>query len=379
MRSVVDVLFDLLRAVEQATPEVTGEIVASVAIAGVVFGVRYLARRYGGRLGSSPTESYRRLALSGLVSLVTALGVLLTIGVWGLLGALQSAYRDLGVRGLGADLVLVFVVLGLTYTLTSFVGRAIEVVTGSRGRITRHQREIIYRVSQVVLYSVAGLLIVALFTKDLQSLLVGAGFVGIVVGMAARQTLGAVLAGFVLMFSRPFEIGDWIELDEYEGTVTEITVFDTRIQTFDGEYVVIPNDVVSSQSVVNRSRKGRLRVEVDVGVDYDADPERAAAIAREAVGDLDEILRVPTPQVVLKEFGDSAVVLGVRVWIGNPSARRRWRARTAVIEAVKEAFDAEGLKIPFPQRELMARAEEDGFVLAGERRSVEPSADGGEP
>jgi small-conductance mechanosensitive channel len=310
---------------------------------------------------------------------VTALGVLLTIGVWGLLGALQSAYRDLGLRGLGADLVLVFVVLGLTYTVTSFVGRAIEVVTGSRSRISRHQREIIYRVSQVVLYSVAGLLIVALFTKDLQSLLVGAGFVGIVVGMAARQTLGAVLAGFVLMFSRPFEIGDWIELAEYEGTVTEITVFDTRIQTFDGEYVVIPNDVVSSQSVVNRSRKGRLRVEVDVGVDYDADPERAAEIARDAIRDLDEILRVPTPQVVLKEFGDSAVVLGVRVWIGDPSARRRWRARTAVIEAVKEAFEEAGLKIPFPQRELMARAEEEGFVLAGERRSVERSADGGEP
>jgi small-conductance mechanosensitive channel len=379
MRSVVDVLFDLLRAVERATPEVTGEIVASVAIAAVVFGVRSLARRYGGRLGSSPTASYGRLALSGVVSLVTALGVLLAIGVWGLLGALQSAYRDLGLRGLGADLVLVFVVLGLTYTLTSFVGRAIEVVTGSRSRISRHQREIIYRVSQVVLYSVAGLLIVALFTNDLQSLLVGAGFVGIVVGMAARQTLGAVLAGFVLMFSRPFEIGDWIELDEYEGTVTEITVFDTRLQTFDGEYVVVPNDVVSSQSVVNRSRKGRLRVEVDVGVDYDADPERAAEIARDAIRGLDEILRVPTPQVVLKEFGDSAVVLGVRVWIGDPSARRRWRARTAVIEAVKEAFEEEGLKIPFPQRELMARAEEEGFVLAGERRAVERSADGGEP
>ena len=379
MRSVLDVLFDLLRAVEQATPEVTGEIVATAAIAAVVFGVRYLARRYGGRLGSSPTESYRRLALSGVVSLVTALGVLLTIGVWGLLGALQSAYRDLGLRGLGADLVLVFVVLGLTYTLTSFVGRAIEVVTGSRSRISRHQREIVYRISQVVIYSLAGLLIVALFTNDLQSLLVGAGFVGIVVGMAARQTLGAVLAGFVLMFSRPFEIGDWIELDDYEGTVTEITVFDTRLQTFDGEYVVVPNDVVSSQSVVNRSRKGRLRVEVDVGVDYDTDPERAAEVAREAVRDLDETLRVPTPQVVLKEFGDSAVVLGVRVWIGNPSARRRWRARTAVIEAVKRAFDAEGLKIPFPQRELMAREETEGFVLAGERTQVEQSADGGEP
>jgi Small-conductance mechanosensitive channel len=196
---------------------------------------------------------------------------------------------------------------------------------------------------------------------DLTGVLVGAGFLGIVVGMAARQTLGAVLAGFVLMFARPFEIGDWVQIGDNEGIVTDISIVNTRVQTFDGEFVMVPNDIVSGQEVVNRSRKGRLRIEVEVGVDYDTDVPMAKELAGEAMDDLDAILSVPTPQVVVKQFGDSAIVLGCRFWIDKPSARRKWRARTAVVEAVKAHFDEAGVKIPFPQREVSGRAETGGF------------------
>ena len=258
----------------------------------------------------------------------------------------------------------------------------ISELTGGTDRISEHQREIIYRLTQVTLYAVVGLVVLSIFLEDLGSLLVGAGFLGIVIGMAARQTLGAVLAGFVLMFSRPFEIGDWVQVGEQEGIVTEITIVNTRLQTFDGEMVVLPNDEVSSQAITNRTHKGRLRLEVEIGVDYDADPQEAADIARDSLDEVDEILDVPTPQVVLKRFADSSVVLGVRAWIGEPSARRKWRARTAMISAVKTAFERESIKIPFPQRELTGREESGGFRLTGERpaREVrsEAAPDGGE-
>jgi small-conductance mechanosensitive channel len=267
------------------------------------------------------------------------------------------------------NVVLALVILTVAYGATDLVGRITRELADGQRAITEHQREIIYRVSQVSLYTLAGLFVLGgLFRVDLGGLLVGAGFLGIVVGLAARQTLGALLAGFVLMFSRPFEIGDWVEIGDHEGIVTDITIVTTRMQTFDGEYVMVPNDVVSAESVVNRSRKGRLRIEVDVGIDYDADPRRAADIARDAVGEIDSVMSVPTPQVVVKEFVDSAVLLGVRVWIDNPSARRKWRTRTAVVGAVKEAFEREGVKIPFPQRELMGREETGGLVVSeGER------------
>ena len=354
---------DLLRAIERSVPEGVGELTASAVVVVTVFGVRYLARRWLRSSRSDGSTSRFRVAVSGVATLVTVGGVVVLIAVWGLLVPLAAAYDELGLSDLGGELVLSAVLLGGAYAFTGFVGRVIEAFAGRRTRVSEHQREIVYRLTQVTLYAFVGLTIITLFTNNIGSLLVGAGFLGIVVGMAARQTLGAMLAGFVLMFSRPFEIGDWVEIGDSEGIVTQITVVNTRLQTFDGEHVMLPNDEVSASSIINRTRKGRLRVEVEVGVDYDADPRRAAEIALDAVEELDEILAVPTPQVVVKRFADSSVILGVRVWIGDPSARRLWRARTAVVTAVHDAFAAEGIEIPFPQRTVSPR-EADGSPLS---------------
>jgi small-conductance mechanosensitive channel len=360
-----------------ATATTVNRVVATLVVVGVVLGVRYGVRRWRQRTGTTG-RSAPTVALSAVVTLTTAAGIVVVVLLWDLIGPLERSYRSLGLEDVAGRVLLSVVVLATTYALTGFVGRVIGEFTGKRSTISEHQREIVYRLTQVTLYTLALLVVVGLFTQNLGSLLVGAGFLGIVVGMAARQTLGAVLAGFVLMFSRPFEIGDWVEIGEREGIVTDITIVTTRIQTFDGEYVMLPNDEVSGQPITNRTRKGRLRIEVEVGVDYDHDPGHAADVAREAVRGLDEILQVPTPQVVGKRFGDSAIVLGVRVWIDNPSARRMWRARTAVIEAVTDAYEEEGIKIPFPQRELMGRTEEGGFAIAGgERPEPAPTPDGG--
>ncbi|AZH25215.1 mechanosensitive ion channel family protein [Haloplanus aerogenes] len=353
-----------------------GRTVATLLVVAAVLAVRFGARRW--RRGRESTkQSLPNVTVSALVTLATGGGIIAVVLLWDLIGPLQRSYRSLGLEDIAGRVLLSVVILATTYALTGFVGRVIGEFTGQRSTISEHQREIIYRLTQVSLYTLAVLVVVGLFTQNLGSLIVGAGFLGIVVGMAARQTLGAALAGFVLMFSRPFEIGDWVEIGDREGIVTEITIVTTRIQTFDGEYVMLPNDEVSGQPITNRTRKGRLRIEVEVGVDYDHDPERAAEIARETVRGLDEVLQVPTPQVVGKRFGDSAIVLGVRVWIDNPSSRRMWRARTAVIEAVTDAFEEEGIKIPFPQRELMGRTEEGGFAIAESADRAAPTPDGG--
>ncbi|MDQ2055036.1 mechanosensitive ion channel family protein [Halobellus sp. H-GB7] len=305
------------------------------------------------------------LALTGGVAIVA---------VWGLSAELLGVFGDnYGPETLVRIGISLLFLIG-AYTMTGLVRQLIEEIAETRSSLGEHEREIAFRIGQVTLYLLAFTIVLSLWRVNVGGILVGAGFLGIVVGMAARQTLGALIAGFVLMFSRPFEIGDWIQVGEHEGIVTDITIVNTRIQTFDGEYVMIPNDVVSSESLVNRSRKGRLRIEVEVGVDYDADPERAAKVAQKAVSRLDDPMSVPTPQVVLKRLGDSAVVLGVRYWIDNPSARRKWRSQTAVIGAVKEALEAEGIKIPFPQRELTGREEAGGFVLAGDDTGAEAAS-----
>ncbi|WP_226479647.1 mechanosensitive ion channel family protein [Natrinema amylolyticum] len=298
-------------------------------------------------------------------------------GVWGRTDEIQQFYVGLDPSGNTVPrAVFSFLLLVLTVIVTRFVRRVIEEVMDSTAAVTEHQRQVTHRLSQVIIWSVSLVVILGIWIEDLGSLLVGAGFLGIVLGMAARQTLGTVLAGFVLMFARPFEIGDWIEIEDDEGIVTDISIVNTRIRSFDGEYIMIPNDVIASSMVTNRSKRGRLRLEIEVGVDYGTDVERAADLAESALDDIDEVLSAPSPQVVGKSFGDSAVLLGVRFWIDKPSARRYWRARTAAINAIKRAFEAEDIKIPFPQRELSGRAETGGFRIADEGTTTSGETDG---
>ncbi len=304
------------------------------------------------------------LSISAVLALITAGGLLGLVAVWGFNTNLENAYAGIELGAQVANIVLSFVILGGAYALSDFVGHVIKDLARDQDTLSVHEREILHRVSQVTIYTFALLVVIGLFTDNIGSLLVGAGFLGIVVGMAARQTLGAVLAGFVIMFSKPFEVGDWIVVDDNEGTVTDITIVNTRVQSFDGEYVMIPNDVVGSTAVINRTRRGRLRVEVDVGIDYEADPDHASEVAVTAVSDIDRLLDVPAPQAVTKEFGDSSIVLGIRGWIDAPSSRKRWQARTAMIARIKKAYTDAGIKIPYPQRELMGRSEAGGFRLA---------------
>ncbi|WP_246045701.1 mechanosensitive ion channel family protein [Halorussus ruber] len=377
MSGLLTGFFSVIDQLTNFTP--TEQVAATVAIVlGVLAAVwagRYVRPRIRQRL---PHRVGDVALLSGIAAILFVATVSLIV-LWNKGTNAANALDQIGATaGKGFQVLFALAVAAGAYIVTGFVKTAIDRLVEEQDTISQHQSEIVYRVSQLTIYVSAGAIILGMWDVDLSGLLVGAGFLGIVVGMAARQTLGALLAGFVLMFSRPFEIGDWVEIDGEEGIVTDISIVNTRIQTFAGEYVMIPNDIVSGEKIVNKSRKGRLRIEVEVGVDYDADVERAADLAEETMKDLDEVLTVPTPKVVLKEFGDSAVTLVLRCWIDKPSARRQWRARTAIIQSVKRTFDSEGIKIPFPQQELTGREESGGFQLTGEAPvAPEPTTDGG--
>lgn len=236
--------------------------------------------------------------------------------------------------------------------------------------INQHQKGIVFRVLQLVVLVAATVGGLTVWGINLGGLLVGAGFLGIVIGTAARTTIGSLIAGFVLMFSRPFELGDWVEIDGEEGIVADITVINTRIRTAGGEVVVIPNERVANATVSNRTKLGQLRLSVDVGVDYGADVATAEDVIAGALEEVAEIESNPPPQVIPTSLGDSAVVLQCRFWIEHPSAPKRAMATAAVVREVKAALDDAGIKIPYPQRELSGRAETGGFRVAGDDESA---------
>ncbi|WP_226007262.1 mechanosensitive ion channel family protein [Natrinema salinisoli] len=253
---------------------------------------------------------------------------------------------------------------------TRYLEQRLDAWLADANYVTAHQEGVVFRVMQVCILIAVGLASLSLWNVDLGGLLVGAGFLGIVLGLAARQTLGSLIAGFVLMFSQPFEIGDWVQIEEHEGIVMDITIINTRLRSFDGETVVLPNDRVSSSTIINRTKRKRLRLQQEVGVDYDTDLERAEAVALEAIEAVEQVAPAPKPEVIPTGFGDSAVTLECRFWIQPPNVRRKWQAKRAVVHAVKTAYDREGIAIPYPQRQLSDRP------AAGTSQNQGASADG---
>jgi len=351
-------------------------VLVSVAVGGFFLASAAVAYWLGGplkrRLDADVAEVIQSLVVTGAG--IAAAGVLVV--VWRLGDPLAEALGVVAFDGRSAALVIVsLVVFGVAYTTTRITKRVVK-RQSRRDAISAHQREVAHHVVQVLVFVPAALFVMALWGVRPGNLLIGAGAVGVVVGLAARQTLGAMLAGFVLLFARPFEIGDWVVVDDEEGTVTDVSVFNTEIRTFDNEHVLVPNDQVTATEIVNRSRHEWLRVKVDVGVDYGADPGEAAAVAEAAMTDCEELPDDPAPDVVLSEFADSAVVLTCRFWIREPSISRKWEAQNAVVEAVKAAFEREGISIPFPQRTVSTREGEHSTAPPGPQTSPAPATDG---
>ncbi len=344
-----------------------GTIVAFAAVVLLVFGGgRALRERFD-------ADTIRAVQWSLLTTVSIVLSAFL-VAVWRLTGEVESAFEFVAVGPEVAIRALVtFIALAAGYSVTRLTKRSVKRAV-DRGGISEHQREIVHHVTQVIVFVPVIGFVVALWGIPVRNLFLGAGALGVVIGFAARQTLSGALSGFVILFARPFKVGDWVRIGGREGIVTDITLYNTQLRTFDEEHVLVPNDRVTGDEVVNYTNTGRLRLTTDVGVDYDCDVGRSADVATRTMAEIDAVADTPEPDVVRHAFGDSAVVLRLRYWIEPATIQRKWRAQNAVIEGVKEAFEREGIDIPFPQRAMSNRREEsEGSPAADHPDAVEPT------
>jgi small-conductance mechanosensitive channel len=350
-------------------------LVPRVVSAGNQFVSRWLEHLLDGKAdrhreslaGALPISFALRVLVGVLQLLLFAIAGTVVLAIWNRFGLIRTAVPIAEVvLSVGFKLGLTAVLLGGAYITSGVLEEYISDLSADSDQITAHQQQLLTRIVQVGLLIIAGIAALGIWGVNLGGLLVGAGFLGIVIGMAARQTLGSLIAGFVLMFSRPFEIGDWVAIGDQEGFVTDITIMNTHVRNFDGEFVVIPNDSVGNAVVTNRSREGRLRIRMEVGIGYDDDAERATGVAQEVLDGIDLIANNPPPHVFPSEFGDSAIVLDLRYWIDPPTPQARWRSRAAVVNAIQHRFSDEGISIPFPQRTVSWGTDSDG-AAASER------------
>jgi len=175
------------------------------------------------------------------------------------------------------------------------------------------------------------------------------GAAGLAVGLALQGSLANFAAGFLMIIFRPFKVGDFIEGAGVAGVVKEIQIFTTTLKTGDNKIIIIPNAKISGDNITNYSAEETRRVDMTVGVAYDADLSKVRDVLNDIISKDERILSDPPTQVAVAELADSSVNFIVRVWTKSADY---WGVKFDATETIKNRFDEEGIGIPFPQRDI---------------------------
>lgn len=175
------------------------------------------------------------------------------------------------------------------------------------------------------------------------------GAAGLAIGLALQGSLGNFAGGVLILIFKPFKVGDTIEAQGFLGAVAEIQILYTVLNTFDNRRVVIPNGNLSNDTLVNVSIYDKRRCDMTFGIHYDDNIDKALAILRRLFDEDERSLKDPEPRICVGGLGDNSVDLMFRAWVATDDL---WPYYWDMHEKVKKAFDAEGITIPFPQRDV---------------------------
>jgi len=175
------------------------------------------------------------------------------------------------------------------------------------------------------------------------------GAAGLAIGLALQGSLANFAGGVLILIFKPFKVGDTIEAQGFLGAVAEIQILYTVVNTFDNRRIVIPNGSLSNATLTNVSIYSTRRCDMTFGIHYDDDIDKAKAILKRLFDEDERSLKDPEPRICVGSLGDNSVNLMFRAWVATDDL---WPYYWDMHEKVKKAFDAEGITIPFPQRDV---------------------------
>ncbi len=193
------------------------------------------------------------------------------------------------------------------------------------------------------------------FGVETASLVAVLGAAGFAVGFALQGSLANFAAGVMLLLFRPFRVGDYVEAGGAAGTVRELNLFTTVLMTPDNIRIMVPNGKIFGDTIKNITAEDTRRVDMVMGIGYGSDIGRAVQVMQGLLEADARVLKDPAPQIAVAELADSSVNLVVRPWVNKADY---WGLKFDFMRAAKEAFDREGIEIPFPQTVIHQAAAE---------------------
>ncbi len=249
----------------------------------------------------------------------------------------------------GLEILGAFVILLIGWTIAKWLGRRVYNFTTNTDKIDKTLAPIISKVVRTAVMIVTVLAVLNQFGVQTASIIAVLGAATLAIGLALQGTLSNVAAGVMLLSFRPFQIDDFISVGGNMGVVTEIGLFTTKFRTADGIAVIIPNSRIWGNEITNFSKNDTRRLDVIVGISYSDDMDKAIAIVKEILNNDPRVLKEPEAIVVISELGDSSVNVMARPWSNRADF---WQLKWDLNKKIKEEFDAKGISIPFPQRDV---------------------------
>ena len=253
------------------------------------------------------------------------------------------------------SLHLLFSIIGIVLILV--VGKILIVVLKkilakafSRSKkINELMAKFLLKVVSVVCWIFVFLVVLSHLGVDLAPIIAGLGITGFILGFAFQETLGNLLAGVMIVLNAPFRVGDYVEVGSMNGTIRDMDMMSVTLSTPDNKRVIMANKLIWGQAIINYSYTETRRVEMGVSIAYDSDVNKAKQLIWDILNSYTEILSEPAPVVAVSKLNDSSVDLVVRPWT-KPADY--WAVYFRFQQEILERFRAEGIEIPFPQRDV---------------------------
>lgn len=251
---------------------------------------------------------------------------------------------DHGLSVLGAIIILI-----AGYTIANWAAKKITKKAKKSERLDNTLVPILGQVTRALILIVTALAVLSQFGIETTSIVAVLGASALAVGLALQGTLSNVAAGVMLLLLRPFRVGDAVSIGGTMGVVDAIGLFTTEMHSFDNVGISMPNSKVWGTEIQNLNRFDTRRVDMEFGIGYGADMDKAIKIIKEILDEDERVMREPEPLIAVSNLGESSVDIRVRPWTERSNV---WPLRYDITKKVKERFDANDINIPFPQRDV---------------------------
>lgn len=245
-------------------------------------------------------------------------------------------------------LIIALIVLAVGWVISNALSKIIMKII-KKFKIEQSVQSFIHSFLNISLKLLVVITFLAFLGINISAIITAVGAAGVAVALALQSNLSNVASGLIILVTRPFKVGDYIQYEDMSGTVTDIQIMFTHLNTNDNKVVVIPNSNLTANKVVNYSTEDKRRVDLNISISYDNDFEKGKAIIRSVVEACDMVYDDPAPIIRLGEHGANALIIHVRVWC---SAENYWDVFYDLTEGIKHSFDDNGIVIPYNQLDV---------------------------